>query len=397
MALNVWQFDPANLTPAYDIALCEALAAAGCDVRFITSRFLYDLTLVASSAVRTDFLYFRGLNHPVLTRLNRLRRLLRAASYPLGHRAFTRQLSQAPPDILHIQWSRVPRLDRGVIARAKALGIKTVHTVHDIVPLFDQTSALDPLEAVYTLCDALVVHYESNRAELLRRYPRLDPDRVFVVPLIVGKSYPPPPHATRELARRDLGLPPDAPVLLFFGGIRRYKGVDLLAQAFPRARALRPDLHLLVIGRPETDEDAAPLETLRTLPNVLVHSDYVPFDDVWRYHLAADVTVFPYRNIYGSAALTNAMEYGNPAIVTDVSTLPETIGDAGWIVPPEDPDALAAMMLAATADRDRGRVMGERGAAIIRERHSAAVVAEQTIALYQYLLGRDNTSAYSDS
>jgi glycosyltransferase involved in cell wall biosynthesis len=387
MSLAIWQLDPAQMTPNYNIAICDALAQAGCRVRYITSQFLYDANLPVMGSFRTDYLYFRGLNHRVLLRYPRLRRLLRAASYPIGHWRLLQEMRRDPPDVVHIQWSRLPRLDGWLIQQIRALRLPVIHTVHDVVPLFDQGSSTSRLQKIYSTVDALVVHVEANRTSLLKRYPNLAPGDIYVIPHIALKNAIVPAGEDRQTARRRLGLPDDVPVFLFFGSIRPYKGLDMLVEAFPKAARLNPDLHLVIAGRPDSPRDALVSRALGDQPNTLVRTEYIPYDEAWQYHVAADVIVFPYRHIYQSGALITAMGFGRAVIVTDVGGLPETVDGNGWIVPPDDADALADTILEAASDMERVRRMGERSLQLIGERHDSSTVARCTIAMYKDVLG----------
>ena len=386
--MKVWVLDPAQLTPYYNIALCDALAQAGCDVRYVASRYLYDDHLPFTGRFQTDYTYFRGLYHPWLTRLPRLRRALRAALYPLGHWQTLRQLRRAPPDVLHLQWSRVPRLDRRLIQRARAAGVPVVHTVHDVVPLYAPDADSGPLNSVYQAVDRVIVHTQANREAFVHTYPAVDPAKIAVVPHINIPYAAMPAHAAQAQARARLGLPADAPVFLFFGSVRAYKGLDILLAAFARAAASRPDLHLLVAGRPENAADADLLVRASAQERVHVVAGYIPYADLWLYHLAADVAVLPYRAITQSGALISCMAFGLPLIVTAVGGLPESLDGNGWIVPSEDAEALAAALLDAASNKERLKRMGLRSAALIAERYAGPAVAQQTIAVYRAAAGR---------
>ncbi len=384
--MRVWMLDPAQLTPYYNIALCDALADAGCAVRYIASRYLYDDHLPFTGRFQTDYVYFRGLYYPWLTRFPRLRRGLRAAVYPLAHWQVARQLKRATPDVLHIQWSRAPLFDCWLIRQAQAAGVPVVHTVHDVVPLYALRADTRPLQAVYCAADRIIVHTKANRETFVRTYPAVDPAKIAIVPLISTPYTALPADATRAQARARLGLPADATVLLFFGSVRAYKGVDVLLAAFAQAAEVRPDVRLLIAGRPETQADVDLLAAARDQRQVRVFSGYVPYEDVWLYHYAADAAVLPYRAITQSAALITCMDFGLPVIVTDVGGLPESVDGNGWVVPPEDIPALTEALLAAVSDRDLLRQMGQRSKALIAERHAGPAVARQTMALYRELV-----------
>jgi glycosyltransferase involved in cell wall biosynthesis len=386
---TVWQLDPAQLTPYYNIALCDALALAGCRVRYITSRYLYDDSLPLTGSFQQDELYFRGLEHTWLVEFPRLRRLLRGISYPLNHWQVLRQARRKRPDIIHIQWSRLPRFDRWLIGQVKSLDIPVVHTVHDIVPLYAPEASTDPLHAVYREVDAIIVHTEANRRDFLQIYPDVAPERLRVIPLIATPNTAIPADASRGLARQQLSLPDNKCVFLFFGSIRAYKGVDILLPAFAQASATHPDLHLVIAGRPETAEDKALVAD--ALPHVDVYSGYIPYEDMWQYYMAADVVILPYRAITQSAALLSAMDFGRAVIVTDVGGLPESVDGNGWVVPKEDVDALAATMVEAASNIERVRLMGERSLALVQQKHSGPVIAKWMLRVYEEVLSRRQT------
>ncbi len=187
---------------------------------------------------------------------------------------------------------------------------------------------------------------------------------------------------TRESARAALGLTGD--VVLFFGYIRHYKGLDTLLEAWPAVRARRPAT-LVVAG--EFYEDAAPYRRLASAAgeSVRLLSRYVPDDEVEALFKAADVVVLPYRSATQSGVTHVAYALGVPVITTDVGGLAETVtpGETGLVVPPEKPEALAAAIVRYFEDglAPRLRVGVER----VRREHSWEALAGETHALLDEL------------
>jgi glycosyltransferase involved in cell wall biosynthesis len=380
--------DPAQLTPYYNIALCDALALAGCQVRYITSQYLYDDNLPFTKNFQTDYLYFRGLNHPRLIHYPHLRRLLRGIYYPINHWQLLREIRQNPPDILHIQWSRLPRFDTWFVQQVRALGVPIVHTIHDITPLYAPDSKTDPLETVYKQVDRVILHTEANRRDFLQAYPSVNSECIRVIPHIAIPYNGTPSNASQAYARQLLHLPADMPVFLFFGSIRHYKGVDILLPAFAEALKANPDIHLVIAGLPETAEDRTLLDAATQLPNIQVHAGYIPYADLWQYYVATDIVVLPYRSITQSGALITAMEFGRAVVVTDIGGLPESIEGNGWIVPSENVNALTVSILEAASDMERVQKMGERSSVLIRQKYAGSAVADGTIRVYNELNGK---------
>ena len=146
-------------------------------------------------------------------------------------------------------------------------------------------------------------------------------------------------------ARAWLELPKEAQVLLFFGFVRRYKGLHVLLNALPKVRAALPHAHLVVAGEfYEDEQEFQRLITNQRLADcVTIHNGYVPKDRVADYFAASDVVVQPYLSATQSGVAQVAFQFGKPLIVTDVGGLADDVPHevAGLVVPPDNPDVLA--------------------------------------------------------
>ena len=149
----------------------------------------------------------------------------------------------------------------------------------------------------------------------------------------------------RAKAREKMGLAGDLPVILFFGFVRRYKGLHVLLESMPAVRDALPDVHLLVAGEFYDDEDPyqKKVELLDLQNQVKLVNQYIPKDEVADYFAAADVVVQPYLSATQSGVAQVAYQFEVPIITTDVGGLAETVPheEAGLIVPPDDAAALA--------------------------------------------------------
>lgn len=148
---------------------------------------------------------------------------------------------------------------------------------------------------------------------------------------------------SKARARTKLGITSKR-VLLFFGYVRRYKGLDTLLEAFAFLRKTL-DVHLMVVGEFYHDERIYRrlIDDLGIKDCVTVVSDYVPNGLVGAYFSAADVVVLPYRSATQSGIAQIAYQFDKPVIATDVGGLAEVVRHdvTGFIVPPENPAALA--------------------------------------------------------
>lgn len=142
-----------------------------------------------------------------------------------------------------------------------------------------------------------------------------------------------------------LGFAPDDDVLLFFGYVRKYKGLDILLRAMPHILRNNPRTKLLVAG--EFYDDPKQYETLIDSLDIRQHvkvvNRFIPNEDVGTFYAACDVVVMPYRSATQSGIMAIAAGFGCPVIITDVGGLAELVeeGRTGFVVPPESPEALA--------------------------------------------------------
>ena len=132
-----------------------------------------------------------------------------------------------------------------------------------------------------------------------------------------------PLPAPADAATR-LGWPPD-PTVLFLGLLRPYKGLDLLAEAWPQVLDAHPEARLLVVGKVLDAAVRPELDRLRALPRVTIVDRYVSVAQMLDSYAVAQVVVFPYRRISQSGALMTAAGVGRPSVITPLDGLVEQV------------------------------------------------------------------------
>ncbi|MCS7154459.1 MAG: glycosyltransferase [Bacteroidota bacterium] len=188
----------------------------------------------------------------------------------------------------------------------------------------------------------------------------------------------------QEEARSRLGLPESAPLWLFFGYVRPYKGLGVLLEAASRARRHIPELMGLVVG--EFYEDPRPYKELaRRLglqEAVRFYPEYVPNEQVGLFFSAADLVVLPYLEATQSGVGLIALHFERPLLATAVGGLPELVEpDKGMLVPPADAEAMAAAMV--RFFRELGPAYFGQALREAKRRHSWEQLAQAIEALSQ--------------
>ncbi|PUZ26045.1 glycosyl transferase family 1 [Chitinophaga parva] len=156
------------------------------------------------------------------------------------------------------------------------------------------------------------------------------------------------PLISKAEARKRLQLAQDQRYILFFGFIRKYKGLDLLLQAMADPRVIAAGIKCIVAG--EFYEDAAPyhalVEQLHLQDRVLLHTDFIPTEDVKNYFCAADLVVQPYKSATQSGISQIAYHFEKPMVVTSVGGLVEMVphGVVGFQADPEPASIAAAIV-----------------------------------------------------
>ncbi|MGZ8211801.1 MAG: glycosyltransferase family 4 protein [Burkholderiales bacterium] len=228
-------------------------------------------------------------------------------------------------------------------------------------------------------CDAIVMHDTHLAAQLRQMFPRCAQE---IASLTHGMDLPElPSEEDRARARAALGVSPSEPLLLFFGMIKPYKGLETLLDALPAVLARIPQVRLCIAGEPLMDMRRV-RERIAALPagTVILRLGFVPQAEVGRYFAAADLVVACYTEIAASSVVLQAQTHCRPVLATRAGALPALLeeGRCGFIAG-ED---LAESIVDALADRDRLTAMGRRGRARVEKLHSWENAAAETLRLY---------------
>jgi glycosyltransferase involved in cell wall biosynthesis len=371
--MRVHLVDPSAFTPPYDHALAAALARAGLDVELHTSRFGYG-PVPRPNGYLVDERFYGASARPRAR--GRARMAVKLAEHVPEMLAYRRAARRA--DIVHFQWLTVQPVDWALLPD----GRPRVLTAHDVIPREPRPGQIAATRRLVNRMDAVVVHSEHGAGRLERELG-LPRERIRVIPHGAFDHYAriaDPVPLPADLAAVD------GPVILSFGLLRPYKGIDVLLEAFRQVEGAE----LWIVGMPRM-----PLDPLRELAarapgKVRFVPRFVTDDEIPAYFRRADVVALPYREIDQSGVLYTALAFGKPLVLSSVGGFTE-LGErhgAARLVPPGDPDALAGALNELIADPDeRGRLGAAAGRAAATH-YSWDAIAGQTVDLYAELLAR---------
>ncbi|TAK70696.1 MAG: glycosyltransferase family 1 protein [Actinomycetota bacterium] len=231
-----------------------------------------------------------------------------------------------------------------------------------------------------------VDHIAAVSQFLKERYVALglSPDRITIIPNGVDPDeYAVADESMRLKARGELGLPPDAFVVLCYGRVIRQKGVHVLVEAWRRL-GLDPAHHVLVVlGAPDPADRGSYLGPLRdTAPAGVVW--YHPRRDPVTFLHAADLVAVPTlaEESFGRVVI-EAMATGLPVVASRKGGIPEILDGplSRLLVEPGDPEALATAIADLLAWRSADPALGESCTAVVRARYPLSRTVEGTEAL----------------
>lgn len=348
--------------PDYEAGFANGLAANGVAVTLVAS----DRTLLERLSPAIRVVNLRGSQDEKrpkwLKALNLLRYFVRvytfvARAHRPVHMTGLFALSTVRHPLANRTWSLECRL-----LRRLAPGL--ILTVHNVVPHGQDTPDIRrELAKVYDIPHRLIVHTRRARQRLIEEFG-IEPGRILVMEHGIAEVVP-PDKARIVATRQSLGVSENQKLVLFFGSIQPYKGVDLLLEA---ARAFPPNIRVHIAGR---CGDAAYAQQLHDQMESHPHREritwvnaFLPEAEVSALLSAADLVAMPYRHIDQSGVLFAALRHGTPVVAFDVGSFSEYLTPGlGAVIPAGDTAGYAQAVLEtldAALPRDRILSAAER-------------------------------------
>ncbi len=267
---------------------------------------------------------------------------------------------KAKGDIIHFQhWQFYANLMYCfILPIVKIRGKKIIITVHNITP---HTTDLPSVfldkklnRFIFPFADHFIVHNKRNIDKFLKLY-KIDENKISIIPHGSMMPYQKIKNIAKEEARKHLNIPLDKKVILFFGYMWNYKGLDVLLKSLKIVKESVNDVVLLLAGQPLRDwEKYEKIIKEQGLDGCIIKAlGYIPDSETEYYFSSADLVALPYYEHPfdthgGVGALT--LSFNKPMIVTEVGGLPEYVKDERVISHPNNAEELSQKIISVLND-----------------------------------------------
>jgi glycosyltransferase involved in cell wall biosynthesis len=329
----------------YALGMATALSSAKIAVDFIGSDELDVAELHKLPQLR--FLNLRGDQSQEASFRRKIARVARYYWRLIGYAATAR------PRIFHVLWNnKFEFVDRILLmAYYRLLRRRIVLTAHNVnIRKRDNCDSwLNrlSLRIQYHLAHHIFLHTERMKSELLADFG-VPKNKTSVIPFGINNTIPNSSMTTID-AKRMLGVHSSDKVMLCFGQIAPYKGLEYLVDAFSELAKKDDTYRLIIAGKVKQGQTEywnrirRRIDDIETRSQIIQRIEHIPDEEVELYLKAADVLIVPYIHIFQSGVPFLGYSFGLPVIATDVGSLREDIveGKTGFVCQPRDSSDLA--------------------------------------------------------
>ena len=237
-------------------------------------------------------------------------------------------------DVLHAQWWSWPLFPVyfTIFSLFKLRRKKIIVTVHNV--LSHESGILDRIinSIIFRLANTLILHSDNNLGDM-KKYFKINSNKLVKIP--TGSYDYLDKNISKKEARKKLGLNDKDKVILNFGALREYKGIDILLEAFADVAKKDKNAKLIIAGKLWVDwkpfQEIIDKNNLKN--NLKLFLNYIPTNEIKDFFVASDLVVLPYKNFSSQTAVGPvALAFHKPLIVTNVGGLPELVKDKRFVV-----------------------------------------------------------------
>lgn len=364
----------------YDLGLCKAVAEQGTDLIFYTCD---------ETTLDTKFSFPFRTEKPYKKIYGKAPKLLRGLRYMTGAFKAANHAAKNGVKVVHFHVYHFAGREYLNFILFKRKGCRIVATIHDIES-FDQFGNdvdVKKYRKFERMIDEIIVHSDYAKQSLKKYFPDFAEEKIHIVPH--GDSdflFNQPIEKTG--AKRKLNLPLDQKFVLFFGQIKKVKGLDVLLRAWAIVRDKIPNAKLLVVGRPwkvEQELFDSIVKEKKLENDCILNYEYVDNEIIPYYFAASDIVVLPYREIYSSGVMIRSLDYRSAIIASDLDTFKKIITDSenGVLFRNEDENDLAGKIIALIGDEEKMKRLRINAKKTADEKFSWSIIGKKVNDIYK--------------
>jgi glycosyltransferase involved in cell wall biosynthesis len=288
-------------------------------------------------------------------------------------------IKKLKPDVIHLTRPIIPPLAIFLSLYRLDKKYPLIYTKHGVysnsglrIKILEET--ILGLSEKLVSFQTIIVHTQNDKDELLKaqKYPE---EIITVIP-----------HGAYSFFKNYGGkVQGQNNCILFFGNIRKYKGLEYLIKAVPLVSKEIPDIKIVIAGEGSLDAYNELLDEVGR-QRFEIHNEFIPDEQVSELFQRATIVVLPYSEMSGQSGIINiAFAFGKPIVASDVGGIHEVLndGEAGYLVPPKNPEALARAIIRILSNEKLRVQMGEKAAQKALKELSWDNIATKHIEVYK--------------
>ncbi len=367
----------------YDFGLCKALSEANVDLTFYTCdetdldqkfNFRFQTNKCFNRIYGKDFILIRGI------------RYFRGALKMIAD-AKRKKSKLVHLHIYHFAWREF-----FLLWLFRRNNFKVVATIHDVEDFQKYGSEINTAKykKFEKRIDRIIVHSDFAKSSLEKYFPEFSADKIHQVPH-GDTDFLFTDDCTVTEARQKLNLPIDKQLILFFGQIKKVKGLDVLLRAFALLRKINQNVQLVVAGptwKVDEEEFLDIISENKMENDCIMRMEYIANELIPFYFRAADIVALPYRKIYSSGVMIRSLDYASAIVASDLDVFKNVIHDGknGILFQSENAEDLSKKMLSLLADKllqEKLRIAAKKTA---DEKFGWKLIGEKVKAIYSLAL-----------
>lgn len=362
----------------YDLAILEGLSKYLDTVHLYTSAYFTGFDDLHLGGVKVIFgkIYSKDKN-----------KLVRSLMVVIGLFGLLKSLLKTRYDIKYCHVFTYSLLELLLILTAKIGGGKIFINIHDPEPFLNRSNGLIKKifgKILHGKDCRVVTHSHHSKNILMRNFPGVVPD---VMPHTDIDYIYAPDQCAGAASRKLLELDSERKYILFFGQIKKNKGLDILLKGFSKSKIWSIGYSLLIAGRCWGEEWATYQKIIdenSLSEHLVVVNTFIEPDMVFHYFNSAEFVVLPYTEIFSSGVLIRASGYGKPVICSDLPAFLEEIvdGDNGIIFEAGDVTSLATTLSYATLSAHTAELMSRKVVEKYSKKYDRYSVAEKMLKVF---------------